>query len=437
MSVYISLARQFHSFSDISTFLQGAEGKVVGNLATIVGSDSVPFHEIVSTINALAKKRFQLSESEIDASLHAIAEMRRCAQEIDRNAPRYCFCIKNNRFSRLESQLNIPEIQLEFVKQIYHHLKENQQKYRQQVQKSGKSLYIQPKESGLSRAFHIDSAGRTIIHLNRKKRGDLSFNPGSEKNVKLAVDLGTAKIYATAGYKIVNPNEFNYLQAFKGIPGFVQLVDHFKYDKNGKEKYRAIFDYCNGGELFDAVVDDRLSAQDRKTIFIELIQNLALMHRLGYLHRDFKMENILLHREGEGPLKPVISDFGSVCKQDDLVSRRKIHLITARATSPEYVKALRAPLEEQAQKLLQANTVALDSWALGCILCLVLKMKKLPAWMLQNGVDRMASVAEIHGNWLPEPAKKNSPEHLVWELLQNRLPVTEAEPKLSEIDWSG
>ena len=64
--------------------------------------------------------------------------------------------------------------------------------------------------------------------------------------------------------------------------------------------------YCDGGELFDAVKNHgALSEYQGRKCFREILSGLAHMKRLGIVHRDLTLENILLH---EGKCK--IMDFG-------------------------------------------------------------------------------------------------------------------------------
>lgn len=319
----------------------------------------------------------------------------------------------------------------EEIADFYNQLNKKQWEYFGRVLKSKESLYIRPSESGLPRALHMDLKGRIFVHLNRKKMGDFSLPPGIQKIPTLAYELGTFKPYVSTGYKVVNLREFECLSAFKGVPGFVQLVDWFKYPKNEGIKYRAVFEYCNRGDLFEAM--PCLNPSEQKEIFIDLVKNLALVHKKGFLHRDFRAENIFLHEEDNGLLKSRIGDFGSACRQDDLAARREKQQIFPLAASPEHLLA-RHQIDPDI--LLETNTVALDSWSLGVTLAELLEMGEFLPWSVDDDHEAAEILANIKGQWFQEPLKKNSPQHLVWELLQNRLLATEAEKKLGDIDWS-
>ena len=75
-----------------------------------------------------------------------------------------------------------------------------------------------------------------------------------------------------------------------------------------------VMQYCNDGCLKDYILEHkkpRLSGQDKHRIILEIAQGLAYLHSLGYVHRDLKLDNILMHNG-----HPVIADFGLSRKID-------------------------------------------------------------------------------------------------------------------------
>lgn len=56
-----------------------------------------------------------------------------------------------------------------------------------------------------------------------------------------------------------------------------------------------VSELCSGGELFDYLVEKgRLSLDETRRIFGQLVLGVNHLHRSGVVHRDLKLENILL-----------------------------------------------------------------------------------------------------------------------------------------------
>lgn len=122
------------------------------------------------------------------------------------------------------------------------------------------------------------------------------------------------------------------------------------------EMYLAlVLDYASGGELFDFItLNQFLNEQDAGRLFAQLIEGVDYLHRQGVVHRDLKLENLLLDKEKN----LVISDFGFSCGFKELKDR----LMKTSCGSPCYA----------APELVMSNrkydgTLA-DVWSCGVIL---------------------------------------------------------------------
>ncbi|XP_078224123.1 maternal embryonic leucine zipper kinase-like [Callithrix jacchus] len=52
--------------------------------------------------------------------------------------------------------------------------------------------------------------------------------------------------------------------------------------------------YCPGGELFDYIISqDRLSEEETRVVFRQIVSAVAYVHSQGYAHRDLKPEYLL------------------------------------------------------------------------------------------------------------------------------------------------
>ncbi|XP_066516024.1 maternal embryonic leucine zipper kinase [Hoplias malabaricus] len=76
-------------------------------------------------------------------------------------------------------------------------------------------------------------------------------------------------------------------------------------------KIYMVLEYCPGGELFDYIVaKDRLSEEETRVFFRQIVAALAYVHSQGYAHRDLKPENLLIDEDHN--LKLI--DFGLCAK---------------------------------------------------------------------------------------------------------------------------
>lgn len=105
-----------------------------------------------------------------------------------------------------------------------------------------------------------------------------------------------------------------------------------------------------------------LSLSKKLTIAQELINGLSFLHQKGYVHKDFKPDNILVFMNLDGEIRQVkISDFGFACKASDTLS-----LMTRCGTlawiAPEMVQSLFTP------SFAPQFSPKLDNWALGLVL---------------------------------------------------------------------
>lgn len=86
-------------------------------------------------------------------------------------------------------------------------------------------------------------------------------------------------------------------------PNIVNLFESFETDSH----HVIAMEYVSGGELFDYVLDQQgLSESEAKDIFQQIVEAVDHCHKNSVVHRDLKLENILLDRDG----LPKLADFG-------------------------------------------------------------------------------------------------------------------------------
>ena len=86
-------------------------------------------------------------------------------------------------------------------------------------------------------------------------------------------------------------------------PNIVRLYDVIETDKY----IGIVLEYASGGELFDHILAHRhLKEKDAARLFAQLISAVSYLHRKGIVHRDLKLENLLLDRNRNVQ----VTDFG-------------------------------------------------------------------------------------------------------------------------------
>ncbi|XP_029948904.1 maternal embryonic leucine zipper kinase [Salarias fasciatus] len=59
-----------------------------------------------------------------------------------------------------------------------------------------------------------------------------------------------------------------------------------------------VLEYCPGGELFDYIIaKDRLTEEETRVFFRQIVSAMAYVHSQGYAHRDLKPENLLIDED--------------------------------------------------------------------------------------------------------------------------------------------
>ncbi|KAM9770446.1 maternal embryonic leucine zipper kinase isoform 1-T2 [Menidia menidia] len=115
-----------------------------------------------------------------------------------------------------------------------------------------------------------------------------------------------------------------------------------------------VLEYCPGGELFDYIIaKDRLSEQETRVFFRQIVSAMAYVHSQGYAHRDLKPENLLIDEDHN--LKLI--DFGLCAKPKGGLS---YELMTC-CGSPAYA----APELIQGKSYIGSEA---DVWSMGVLL---------------------------------------------------------------------
>ena len=127
------------------------------------------------------------------------------------------------------------------------------------------------------------------------------------------------------------PKIYREISILQGLshPNIVRLHEMAQTEKD----IGIVLEYASGGELFDFILNHRyLKDGAARKLFAQLISGVGYLHKKGIVHRDLKLENLLLDRHRN----IIITDFGFANTFDptDQLSEESEHRLTDR----EYVK---------------------------------------------------------------------------------------------------
>lgn len=167
--------------------------------------------------------------------------------------------------------------------------------------------------------------------------------------------------------------EVETMKKLKGHKHIVTYLDsHASQLKGGGYEVFLLMEYCGGGGLIDFMntrLQNRLKEPEILEIFSDAAEGVACMHYLKppLLHRDLKVENILISKTSSGQRMYKLCDFGSTAPprpaattaaEGRLIEDDVQRHTTLQYRSPEMIDVYRKrPIDEKS-----------DIWALGVLL---------------------------------------------------------------------
>lgn len=210
--------------------------------------------------------------------------------------------------------------------------------------------------------------------------------------------------------------EVDTMKRLKGHQHIVTYIDsHASHLKNGGYEVFLLMEYCSGGGLIDFMntrLQNRLTEPEVLKIFSDVTQGVACMHYLKppLLHRDLKVENVLLASSGGYK----VCDFGSCsavkpapqtaeeCKllEEDIGTHT-----TLQYRSPEMVDVFRRlPIDEKS-----------DIWALGVLLY---KLCYYTTPFEVKGVQGQLAILNARFTFPPQPVFSDRLKKLIASMLR-------------------
>ena len=162
---------------------------------------------------------------------------------------------------------------------------------------------------------------------------DKSLGKGAFGEVYLTTKKGTDKVFATKKIERELVEKGNTMKYLVNEIQILRELDHpnivkFVEIKKTKNNYYIIMDFCNGGELYKTL--EKYIEKNGKPFSQEIVQHLMrqiisafkYIHGKKIIHRDIKLENILLQYDSEEDKKNLnlmkakckIIDFGFAAK---------------------------------------------------------------------------------------------------------------------------
>lgn len=226
----------------------------------------------------------------------------------------------------------------------------------------GGRLNIQPNSKTVVRDWHRMLTKASTHRFEDYYRIGTQIGQGSFATVYKGTRLMDG---ATVAIKVIRKNDFDMqmarelereMYAVKNLPHPSLVPAHAVF--NSLREVRIVMDFIPGGTLKDNIVSNGnvVSESEARPVIRQILSACQLLHKLGYVHRDLKLENVFCELNGVENAKVRIADFGFV----NFVADEKEECLRSMVGTPEYV----AP--EVARKKMYG--AAVDVYAVGVML---------------------------------------------------------------------
>lgn len=132
-----------------------------------------------------------------------------------------------------------------------------------------------------------------------------------ETGTRRAVKIYRKDLMPNETHKAKLEREISILRALDH-PNIIRVFEFFEDSK----RFFIVMEYCRGGELFDEInKNTKFTESQSAQIMHQLFSAVAYLHQKRIVHRDLKLENILLE-EKHDLLNIKLIDFGTACVMD-------------------------------------------------------------------------------------------------------------------------
>lgn len=281
--------------------------------------------------------------------------------------------------------------------------------------------------SGLGNPYHVSRSlffmedNRTFLLFSKKSSGDFCIGQGTDKVVTKALCLeNNNKVFACPGIKFTQmgkntyESELRWLEYFRDNPYYVNIESKTVYfsSKTGVEKGRLFLEYLQGHDLFDSLMLNKLTDDEKRFLIKELVTVIRDLHREKIVHLDIKPENFFVERAADGSVALRVFDLSTFMFEED--PRRFAG--TFRYLAPEYIKAFLLPEEMRASALSEIDLKKVDVYALGLLIAEIEKGSLCRFLTTERKKNRIIQ-ERLSKEDLPEP-RKTSRAHMIWQMVK-------------------
>ncbi|OQR89407.1 myosin light chain kinase [Thraustotheca clavata] len=199
----------------------------------------------------------------------------------------------------------------------------------------------------LHQEYDLDS--KPLVLHNGMSRIVLATNKKSKKRVIIKQIVRSSNEFSTVYMMKDIRSEIATLQALNGHPNVTQLIDYYDEDNT----VSLVIEYAQFGDL-NSFAQRRgvLSEKIVKNIAAQLLLAIEACHAKNIVHRDVKLENVLITEIDGEKLTVQLADFG--------FSTNAKHPLTRRCGTPSYM----APEMWEAE----SYDVSVDIWSFGAMI---------------------------------------------------------------------
>ncbi|KAK3857347.1 hypothetical protein Pcinc_036399 [Petrolisthes cinctipes] len=194
---------------------------------------------------------------------------------------------------------------------------EERENRRMQLEKEMKKIGLSDKDQSQMRKM-LSQKESNFIRLKRAKMDKHLFRKvetigvGAFGEVALVCKIDTRRLYAMKTLRkadVLKRNQVAHVKAERDILAEAdnEWVVKLYYSFQDKDNLYFVMDYIPGGDLMSLLIKFGIFEEELARFYIgELVCAIESVHKMGFIHRDIKPDNILIDRDGHIKL----TDFG-------------------------------------------------------------------------------------------------------------------------------